>query len=81
MAAHRGAEAAAEFQKIIDHIGVVSNDPTIVVAARLQLARAFALAGDRAKAKAAYQDFLNLWKEADPEIPILQQARAERGRI
>jgi tetratricopeptide (TPR) repeat protein len=81
MAAHRGAEAAAEFQKIIDHIGVVSNDPTIVVAARLQLARAFALSGDRAKAKAAYQDFLNLWKEADPEIPILQQAKAEHERL
>jgi serine/threonine protein kinase/tetratricopeptide (TPR) repeat protein len=81
MAAHRGSEAAAEFQKIIDHIGVVSNDPTIVVAARLQLARALALSGDRAKAKAAYQHFLDLWKEADPDIPILQQAKVEYGKI
>jgi serine/threonine protein kinase/tetratricopeptide (TPR) repeat protein len=81
LTAHRGAEAATEFQKIIDHIGVVSNDPTIVVAARLQLARALALSGDRAKAKAAYEDFLNLWKEADPDIPILQQAKSEYGRL
>lgn len=79
--AHRSAEAAAEFQNIIDHIGVVSNDPTIVVAARLQLARALVLSGDRVKAKAAYEDFLNLWKDADPDIPILQQARAELGKV
>ena len=81
VAAHHGADAAAEFQKIIDHIGVVSNDPTIVVAARLQLARALATSGDRAKAKTAYEDFLNLWKEADPDIPILQQAKAEHEKI
>ena len=60
--AHRGTEAAAEFQKIIDHIGVVSNDPTIVVVARLQLARALALSGDRGKAKSAYEEFLNFGK-------------------
>jgi hypothetical protein len=77
MAAHNGAEAAAEFQRIIDHIGVVSNDPTIVVVARLQLARALALSGDRAKSKAVCQDFLNSWKEADPDIAILQPAKAE----
>ena len=81
MAAHHGAEAAAEFQKIIDHIGVVSNDPTIVVAAHLQLARALALSGDRAGAKAVYEEFLNLWKDADPDIPILQQAKAEHEKI
>jgi tetratricopeptide (TPR) repeat protein len=81
LAARRGAEAAAEFQKIIDHIGVVSNDPTIVVAARLELARALASSGDRARAKAAYQNFLNLWKDADPDIPILQQAKAEHGKL
>jgi len=81
MAAHRGAEAAAEFQKIIDHIGVVSNDPTIVVVARLQLARALAVSGDRAKAKSAYQDFLNLWKEADPDILVLKQAKAEYAKL
>ncbi|MFL6416299.1 MAG: protein kinase domain-containing protein [Bryobacteraceae bacterium] len=77
MAAHRGDEAAVEFQKIIDHIGVVSNDPTIVVATRLQLARAWRLSGDHAKANTAYQDFLSIWKDADPDIPILQQAKAE----
>ncbi|MBV8728503.1 MAG: protein kinase, partial [Acidobacteriia bacterium] len=81
MAGHRGTEAAAEFQKIIDHIGVVSNDPTIVVAARLQLARALALSGDHGKAKSAYEDFLKLWKDADPAIPILEQAKAEHERL
>jgi len=81
LALHRGAEAAAEFQKIIDHIGVVSNDPTIVVAARLQLARALKLSGDRGRAKSAYESFLNSWKNADPEIPILQQAKAEYARL
>lgn len=81
MAAHRGGEATEEFQKIIDHIGVVSNDPTIVVAARLQLARALALSGYRTKAKAAYEDFLSFWKDADPDIPILQQAKAEIRRL
>ena len=80
-AAHRGTEAAAEFQRIIDHIGVVSNDPTIVVPARLQFARALALSGDRGKAKTAYEDFLNFWKDADPDIPILQQAKAEIRRL
>ena len=69
MAAHRGAEAAAEFQKIIDHIGVVSNDPTIVVAARLQLARALALSGDRAKAKTAYEDFLKYVERCRSRYP------------
>jgi tetratricopeptide (TPR) repeat protein len=81
LTAHRGPEAVAEFQKIIDHIGVVSNDPTIVVAARLQLARALALSGHRDKAKYAYEDFLKLWKDADPDIPILQQANAEYARV
>ena len=81
MAAHGGTEAAAEFQKIIDHIGVVSNDPTIVVAARLQLARALALSGDRGKAKSAYEDFLELWKDADPDTPIFEQAKAEHERL
>jgi hypothetical protein len=81
MAAHRGAEAAEEFQKIISHIGIASNDPTIVVAARLQLARAWALSGDRGKAKSAYEDFLNSWKDADADIPILQQAHAEHAKL
>jgi tetratricopeptide (TPR) repeat protein len=81
MAAHRGDKAASEFQKIIDHIGVVSNDPTIVVAARLQLARALASVGDRGKAKSAYESFLTLWKEADPDVPILLQAKAEYAKF
>jgi tetratricopeptide (TPR) repeat protein len=81
LAAHRGTDAAAEFQKIIEHIGVVSNDPTIVIAAHLQLARAWALSGYRDKAKSVYEDFLKLWKDADPDIPILKQARAEHERL
>jgi eukaryotic-like serine/threonine-protein kinase len=80
LAAHRYAEAAAEFQKILDHPGIVFTDPVRVVA-RLQLGRAFVLAGDRTKAKAAYQDFLGLWKNADPDIPILKQAQAEYARL
>jgi hypothetical protein len=74
LAAHRGPEAAAEFQKILDHRGLVLFDP-IWALAHLQLGRAFALSGDAAKAKAAYENFLNLWKEADPQIEILSRAR------
>ncbi len=80
LAAHQGAEAVAEFQKILDHRGIVINDPVGAVA-RLQLGRAFALAGDKTKAKAAYQDFLTLWKDADPDIPILRQAKAEYAKL
>ena len=76
LAAHRYAEAAAEFQKILDHRGIVGADP-IGALAHLQLGRAFALSGDKAKAKAAYEDFLTLWKDADPDIPILKSAKAE----
>ncbi len=76
VAAHQYAEAAAEFQKILDHRGIVGADP-IGALAHLQLGRAFALSGETIKAKAAYQDFLTLWKNADPDIPILVQARAE----
>jgi tetratricopeptide (TPR) repeat protein len=76
LAARQGAEAAREFQRVLDHRGIVISDP-IGALARLQLGRAFVMTGDIAKAKAAYQDFLTLWKEADAEIPILQQARAE----
>src|SRR6266567_3282601 len=76
LAAHRGVEAAAEFQKILAHCGVVGADP-VGALAHLQLGRAFALLGDKTKAKTAYQDFLTLWKDADPDIPILQQAKAE----
>src|SRR5262252_3791617 len=76
LAAHQGNTAAAEFQTILDHRGIVMNEP-IGALAHLGLARAHALQGDTAKARAAYQDFLTLWKDADPEIPILKQAKAE----
>jgi tetratricopeptide (TPR) repeat protein len=80
LAARRGAEAAAEFQKILDHRGIVASDP-IGALAHLQLGRALALSGDKARAKAAYQDFLTLWKDADPDIPILKQAKAEYASL
>ena len=80
LAAHQGAEAAAEFQKILDHRGIVVSDP-IGALAHLQLARAYAMAGDTAKAKAAYQDFLDLWKEADTDVPIYKEAKAEYARL
>ncbi len=79
LAAHQGAEATTEFQKIIDHRGVLVSDP-IGALAHLQLGRAFALSGDKAKASAAYRDFLTLWKEADSDIPILKQAKAEYAK-
>jgi serine/threonine protein kinase/tetratricopeptide (TPR) repeat protein len=78
--AHRGLEAAAQFQKILDHRGVVFADP-VGVMARLQLARAFAMSGDSAKAKAAYQEFLTLWKDADAGVPILKQAKTEYAKL
>jgi tetratricopeptide (TPR) repeat protein len=80
LATHQGTEAAAEFQKILNHRGVVVSDP-IGALARLQIGRAFAISGDKIKAKAAYQDFLGLWKDADPDIPIFQQAKAEYARL
>jgi tetratricopeptide (TPR) repeat protein len=80
LAAHQGAEAAAEFQKILDHRDVVMCDP-VGALAHVQLGRAYALTGDRAKAKSAYQDFLTLWKGADPDIPILKQAKAEYANL
>jgi DNA-binding winged helix-turn-helix (wHTH) protein/tetratricopeptide (TPR) repeat protein len=76
----QGSEAAAEFQKIIDHRGLIANCP-LGALARLGLARAHALKGDRATAKAAYQDFLTLWKDADPDIPILKQANVEFAKL
>jgi len=80
LALHQGALAAAEFQKIVDHRGIVISDP-VGAMARLQLGRAYAMAGDQAKAKAAYSDFLSLWKDADSNIPVLQQARLEYARL
>jgi len=80
LAAHQGGEAAAEFQKILDHRGIVLNEP-ISALAHLQLGRAYAMSGDTSKAKTAYQDFLTLWKDADPDIPILTQAKAEYRKL
>jgi eukaryotic-like serine/threonine-protein kinase len=77
---HDGYAAAAEFQKFIDHRGVVVNFPWGALA-RLGLARAYALQGDTAKTRAAYQDFLTLWKDADPDIPILKEAKAEYTKL
>jgi hypothetical protein len=77
---HQGREAAAEFQKILDHRGIVLNEP-IGALAHLQIGRAYAMQGDPAKARAAYQDFLTLWKDADPDIPILKQAKAEYAKL
>jgi tetratricopeptide (TPR) repeat protein/predicted Ser/Thr protein kinase len=77
---HNGSAAAAEFQKFLDHRGIVVNFPTAAVA-RLQLGRAYAMAGDTAKAKAEYQDFFTLWKDADPDTPILKQAKAEYAKL
>jgi tetratricopeptide (TPR) repeat protein len=79
-AADRPAEAAAEFQRILDHRSIVLVDPMDALA-RLQLARALALSGDTVKAKSAYNDLLTLWKNADPDIPVLKEARAEFARL
>jgi hypothetical protein len=80
LAAHHGAEAAVEFQKILDHRGIVLCDP-VGALAHWQLGSAYALAGDKTKAKSAYQDLLTLWKDADPDIPILKKAKAEYARL
>jgi Tfp pilus assembly protein PilF len=78
--AHSGAAAAAEFQKILDHRGVVVNFP-LGALAHVGLARAYALSGDAPKAKTAYQDFFALWKDADPDIPILKESKAEYEKL
>jgi eukaryotic-like serine/threonine-protein kinase len=80
LAARYGSEAAAEFQKILNHRGIVLNSP-IGALAHLGLARACVLSGDTPKARAAYQDFLTLWKEADPDVPILQKAKDEYTKL
>jgi serine/threonine protein kinase/tetratricopeptide (TPR) repeat protein len=80
LASHQGNEAAAEFQKILDHRGVVLNDP-IGALAHLQIGRALVLQGDTTKARAKYLDFLMLWKDADPDIPILKQAKVEYAKL
>jgi len=88
LVANRGKEAVVEFQKIVDHRGVVTfadwKGPvvgTVLALAKVGLARAYALQGDSARARAAYQDFFALWQDADPDIPILNQAKAEYARL
>jgi tetratricopeptide (TPR) repeat protein/predicted Ser/Thr protein kinase len=77
---HRGSEAAAEFQKIIDHRGILMNCP-LGALARLGLARAYTLQGQIAKSRSSYQDFFTSWKDADSDIPILKQAKAEYAKL
>ena len=78
--AGQGREAAMEFQKILKQRGLVANYP-LGALAHLQLGRAYVVTGDSAKAKGAYQDFFALWKDADPDIPILKQANAEYAKL
>jgi hypothetical protein len=78
--AHNGSAAAAEFQKVLDHPGLVFNSP-IGPLARLGLARAYALAGDKDKSRTAYQDFLGIWKNADPDVPVLKEVKVEYGKL
>jgi tetratricopeptide (TPR) repeat protein/predicted Ser/Thr protein kinase len=80
LAAHQGAAAAGEFQKILDHRGVALNQ-VIAPLAHLEIARAYALSGDKTKARSAYQDFFALWKDADSDVPILKEAKAEYAKL
>jgi hypothetical protein len=80
LVARQGSAAATEFQKILDHPGAVRSEP-IGALARLQMGRARVITGENAKAKSAYEDFFALWKDADPDIPVLKQARAEYAAI
>jgi len=80
LAANQPTAAAAEFQRILDHRSIVLVDPMGAMA-RLQLARALVLSGDTAKAKSAYNDLFTLWKNADPTIPIVNEARAEYATL
>lgn len=77
---HQGSEAAAEFQKFLEHRALVANSPLSALA-RVGLARAYTLADDKERARLAYQDFLTLWKDCDPEIPVVQEARAELAKL
>jgi hypothetical protein len=80
LAMHRGNDAVVEFQRILDHRGLNANSPPGALA-HLQIGRAYAMSGDPAKTRAAYQDFFTLWKDADPDIPILKQAKAEYAKL
>jgi predicted Zn-dependent protease len=76
----QASRAAGEFQKFLDHPGCLVNFP-LGALAHLQLGRAYALAGDKTKARAAYHDFFSLWKDADPDVPILMQAKVEYAKL
>jgi len=80
LAAGQGSAAAGEFQKIIDHSGIVWNCWTGALA-HLGVARAELMAGDKAKARAAYKEFLKLWKDADEDVPVLKEAKGEYGKL
>jgi tetratricopeptide (TPR) repeat protein len=80
LAANKATEAAAEFRKILSHPAIVVSDP-IAALSHLQLGRAYALTGDRAKARSAYQDFFTLWKNADQDIPVLKEAESEYAKL
>jgi tetratricopeptide (TPR) repeat protein len=80
LAAGKGPEAAREYQRLIDHRGIMIGDPVSVLA-RYGLARSYALSGDASNARSQYKEFLALWKDADPDLPVLQKARAELTRL
>jgi hypothetical protein len=80
LALHQAHEATAEFQKFIDYRGVIVNCP-LGALARLQLARAYAMAGDTTRARSSYEHFLTIWKDADPDIPIRKQAKTEYAKL
>src|SRR5262249_32491662 len=80
LAVHDGVAAAAEFKKFIDHRGIVLNFP-LGALAHLGLARSYAMSGDTSKAETAYQDFLAAWKDADPDLPILKEAKGDHAKL
>jgi serine/threonine protein kinase/Flp pilus assembly protein TadD len=80
LALHDGGKAVVEFEKILDHRGIVINEP-IGALAHLGLARGYAMSGNAGKARNAYQDFFALWKDADPDIPILKEAKSEYEKL
>ena len=78
--AKQGEPAAAEFNKILSHRGIAKNSP-LAALAQLQLARAQAMSGDKPAARRSYQDFLSLWKQADPDLALLKQAQSEYQKL
>ena len=80
LAGHKGPEATREYQKLLDHSGPMIGDP-VQVLAHLGLARGYALSGDAINARHQYREFLSLWKDADPDLPILHKAKAELATL